>query len=329
MFGRGLWLSGKAEVTYDIPAQPTDVTTVDAYVGLFVDVRAEVDEHRLLLSFPDGTAVRLVGADELEYLVDGAVVHTVSLPPATGWRHLGWRLTDRFRRVELLVDGYPLDEHRGGPMFVPTQGTLRVGRDDGDGAGFRGWVDDFMVLLHDVDPEVACNHANGTLVELTATSVLDARADAHPTWAHTALADRLARPDGTRFACWTDHTADHAAHLRNLPDGTTSVRSALLFPEGPLRHDAPRPESSGNAFCLDCHHADGLGGLSLAALTQTAGTVAHDDVRRQPHQPPRRVFGNIPAGWIPAGIGPGGPSTAMQAPPEGLLIDAWVLPPAE
>ncbi len=88
----------------------------------------------------------------------------------------------------------------------------------------------------------------------------------------------------------------------------------------------PRPDSSDNDFCLSCHHEEGQGGLSIDALELDAATVAEHDLRRQPTQPPRRVFGNIPADWIPPGAGPGGPSEALVAPPEGLLIDPWVLP---
>ena len=134
---------------------------------------------------------------------------------------------------------------------------------------------------------------------------------------------------GSRYACYHDHRGDAAAHLRNLPDGTRSLREAVNFPEGPLKSGVPRPDSSANPFCLSCHSANGKGGLDLAALAYQPELLAEDDRRRQPHQPPRRVFGNIPAGWIPAGEGAGSPSEAIQAPPEGLVIDHWVLPPAE
>lgn len=105
-------------------------------------------------------------------------------------------------------------------------------------------------------------------------------------------------------------------------------REAINAPAGPVHAGEPRPDASINAFCLDCHHAEGKGGRGLDALSYDGSTVAEHDRRRQPLQPPRRVFGYIPAGWIPSGPGPGGPDQAMQASPEGLLIDAWVLPEA-
>src|SRR5690606_10160938 len=99
-------------------------------------------------------------------------------------------------------------------------------------------------------------------------------------------------------------------------------------PEGPLRAGAPRPDSSSNAFCLSCHTDQGRGGLTIAALVGDPNVLAEHDHRRQPSQPPRRVFGNVPAGWIPPGHGPGSPAQALQAPAEGVLIDPGVLPSA-
>ena len=114
-----------------------------------------------------------------------------------------------------------------------------------------------------------------------------------------------------------------------MPPGTTSLREAINFPEGPLRSGAPRPDSSSNEFCRTCHTATSFGGLTLEALELRADVPADDDPRRQPLQPLRRVFGNVPAGWIPAGATrPGGPTEAVQAPPEGIVVDAWLLPPA-
>lgn len=54
-----------------------------------------------------------------------------------------------------------------------------------------------------------------------------------------------------------------------------------------------------------CHTDAGKHGLSLDALTGDPNTVAEHD-RRQPTQPPRRVFGN-PQQLDPAGSRPGQP----------------------
>ncbi len=325
VFGRGLWLSGQAEVRYSVPAQDEDVTTRDAYIGVFVDARSGDGEQRVLFEFPDGTGVRLVGRTTVQYTSAGEVVHSVELPATDGWVHFGWRLRDGFRDVTFLYDGFPLDRYQGRPLFVPVEGDLVLGRYGDEGTGLRGWVDDLMVLLHDVDDEVACNHADGTLVEVNDSATWSSVAAAYPSWAHAQIGAAAHGDTGGRFACYLDHSADRAAHLQNIPAGTTSVRQRVLFPEGPLAFGEPRPDSTANQFCLDCHEAEGKRGLSLAALELHPGVMAEDDARRQPLQPPRRVFGNIPAGWIPVGSGPGGPSAALQAPPEGVLIDQWTL----
>jgi hypothetical protein len=323
--GRGFWMSGDAAIRYALPDQP-QVDEVDAYLGVFVDARAPEAEPRELLRFGDGTGIVLAGGT-VTYVDGQRILHEVELPSAPGWVHLGWRIGAGHRSVTLLHEGFALDRYDApAPVFSFGGGELTVGRHTAAWTGFRGWIDDLVLLAHDVDPEVACNHARGTLVELEAPdSGWDAAAERYPDWAHAAVG-AAAGAAGGRFACVTDHTADFAAHLGNLPTGTRSVREAITFPEGPLRAGVPRPDSSANAFCLTCHHEEGQGGLSLEALAADPSTPAEHDLRRQPHQPPRRVFGNIPAGWIAPGAGPGSPTEALQAPPEGLLIDPWVLP---
>ena len=327
--GKGLWLSGAAEVRYDLPAQPRSVTDAGAYLSIFVDSRVSDPLDRGLLAFPDGTAIHLRGGSSpaVSYLADGEVVHEVALPTAHGWRHLGWQLDPGFARVTLLVDGFPLDRFDApSPLFVPREGTLTVAPEGAYGQRFRGWIDDLKLILRPLDPESACNHARGTLIAVDDHEAWSTVAARHPAWSHEALA-ALTGDAASDFVCYHDYSADLAAHLGNIPAGTRSLRDAVIFPEGPIRYGAPRPDSTSNAFCTSCHTADSPGGLSLDALTLRPDVHAEDDPRRQPHQPPRRVFGNIPAGWIPAGEGPGGPSAPMQAPPEGVVIDAWLLPP--
>jgi hypothetical protein len=321
--GKGLWLSGDAAVRFDVPAQDRAIRAADWYVGLFVDPRG--DGARDLMTFPDGSAIRLRGHEAVQYLVDDRLVREVALPETEGWVHLAWVLRGGNTDVTLLVDGMAYDRSQHAvPLFELPPGTFVLGRDETAWGGFRGWVDELRVLAHVPDVEVACNHANGTLVAVDDDPTWSAVADRHPTWAHAEIA-AAAATEGP-FACFADHSGDFAAHLGNLPAGTRSVRAAIHFPEGPLRHGQPRPDSTDNAFCLSCHTAEGRGGLSLQALALEPGVNAEDDPRRQPSQPPRRVFGNIPADWLPADAGPGSPSTDLQAPPEGYDVDQWLLP---
>ncbi len=320
--GRGFWLSGGNEIRFAVPAQSQSVRAADWYVGIFLDPRYHEQEVHTLFQFPDGSGVRLLGRSVLHYLVEGELVHEVELPESEGWLHLGWRVAAAGRDLTLLVDGFALDRFTAEePIFGMLEGDFVVGQAGSPAWGFRGWIDDLVVLAHDVNPEVACNHAGGTLVRWE-----EAPSSAYPAWAHAEIAALTGGTSSDRYSCFSDHSDDYAAHLGNLPEGSTSLRQAITFPEGPLRVGAPRPDSAHNAFCLTCHEQSGLGGLSLQALELQPGLLAEDDPRRQPLQPPRRVFGNIPAGWIPPGPGAGSPTEASQAPEEGLLIDPWLLP---
>ncbi|MBK7975353.1 MAG: hypothetical protein IPK07_19400 [Deltaproteobacteria bacterium] len=325
--GKGFWLTGTNSIRYPVPAQTRSVTGVSWYVGVFLDPRGDDGEARTVARFPDGSELRVAGHATAQYTLDGAVVHEVPLPPGSGWLHLALAIGDQNRVITLLHDGFPLDRFTSpGPLFVMSEGELVVGDGAAAAAGFRGWIDDLHVLAHGVDAEVACNQAHGTLVRIDANSQLAAASDAYPEWAHHEIASAAGEPaSGARYWCHHDYSDDYAAHLANLPAGTTSVRRPINFPEGPLRAGAPRPDSSQNAFCLTCHSAHAKGGLTLAALESRPDVTAENDHRRQPLQPPRRVFGNIPAHWIAPGAGPGSPGAALQAPPEGLLIDEWVL----
>lgn len=333
--GRGFWLDGVNRIRYAIPAQDAPIS--DAwYIGIFVDARASDGASRALLSFPDGTSIRMIDDGALQYVRNERVFHEVALPATDAdWRHLGWHVRDDQTEITLLVDGLAFDRfHAERAFFRIEEGELVVGRanDRASGeedTGVRGWVDEFKVLAHGVDPEVACNHAGGTLVRVVDNTVWSARAEAHPEWAHDEVAAAAGQETGGRYACFHDYAEDYGAHLGNIPEGTASLRAAIHFPEGPLMAGAPRPDSSTNAFCLSCHHEGGQGGLGLGALAYLPDVSHEDDRRRQPLEPLRRVFGNIPPGWLPPGAGPGSPSEALRAPPEGLLIDPWVLPAAE
>lgn len=328
--GRGFWLTGDNAIRYAIDAQPRAVREADWYFGMFVDPRDAEGALRTLATFPDGSAIRLVGRASLEYAIGGRVVHTAALPPWTGWTHLAVLATDGLRRITLHVDGVAYDRFESDtPLFEPSEGELVIGRAaSGDGPGFRGWIDELVMLAYAPDVEARCNQANGTLVRVVEHPALAAVAEGHPAWAHDEIAAAAGLAPGARFACHHGYRRDYAAHELNVPAGTEPVREAIHFPEGPLRAGAPRPDSTDNAFCATCHEESGRGGLSMAALAYDATTMAEDDRRRQPHQSPRRVFGNVPASWIAPGPGPGGPPAALVAPPEGLLIDRWTLPAA-
>ena len=330
--GRGFFLSGDNAIRYALPPQAADVLEQDRYVGVFIESRSNEGAARSLFAFPDGSELWLVEDSQVFYRAGDVTVRGVNLPERShtrGWMHLGLLVANQGKSITLFVDGFAFDRFDSArSLFGVGEGDFIVGQTERR-ASVRGWIDELVVLVHGVSPEVACNHARGTLVRLEGEGEWAAVAERFPTWAHAGVAAAAGEAEGARYACYHDYSDDFVAHLGNIPSGAVSMREAITFPEGPLRVGAPRPDSSQNAFCLTCHTADSKGGLSLAALEFRPDVNAEDDPRRQPMQPPRRVFGNIPAGWIAAGKGAGSPAEPLTAPPEGLVIDHWVLPQAE
>lgn len=333
IFGRGLWLTGQNRLTYAIPAQPRNLSG-PWFTSLFIDARFPNDTaERRVLTYPDGSFVALQGKDALAlYDVGERLLTTVALPSAlslrgNGWHHLGLRRGGG--TLTLFVDGYPLQQ-----MTLPnpapfgfTPGTFTIGKVASDAArlGVRGWLDEVRVFNEVVSPEVACNHAHGTLVSLGASAPADlqALASAYPPASHSLINSSLPKAmRAATYACVHDYSGDYRISVATLPAGTTSLRQTLLQPKG-LHFDEPRPDETANAFCLTCHvDTAGRGpSLSPAALALDPSHTMASDPRRQPMQPPALVFGNVPAGY--AG---GMPTTPMKAPAAGFPVDTWLAP---
>jgi hypothetical protein len=234
--------------------------------------------------------------------------------------------------VDFLLNGLLYSSFTNtAPLFQMTAGAMTVGKPTGSStSGFNGWIDEFIVLAHTVDPESACNHAGGTLVGLPAsyTGYLTNFAAKFPDSTHAAITFLLMNNGQTNSICPTyanyySYTNDYGAHLGNIPSGAKSIREAIHFPEGPLFYNAPRPDSSKNQFCLTCHTADGDEGLDITkALTLNSGKNADIDTRRQPFEPRQRVFGHIPTNFVDS---TGLPTVATNLPLTGQLIDDWLL----
>jgi hypothetical protein len=334
--GKGLWLDGQSGVEYEIAEQRTSTEDVPWYLGIFLDSRFADDEsERTLIGFPNGARISLRGRSRILYSrPDGTTAHQVDLVeplPHGSWSHLGFQLLANRTGVVLYLDGFALDLAPADtdPLRL-SPGSLFVGDDPRHPAGgVRGWIDNFIVIAREIGPELACNHAAGTLAALsedTEPAPISSRewvemARLYPPWAHERIRSRLAAQEGataTPYVCFHGYHGDYENHPASLPEHLRSVRRELTFPEGPLAYGRPRPDSSTNSFCLSCHSSDGRGGLGIGALAERPGEPMEDDPRRQPSQPLRRVFGNLPANWM----GNGRPATAVVAPASGLKIDA-------
>lgn len=334
--GKGLWLDGQSGIEYDIPEQSVDTDDIPWYVGIFLDSRFPDDaSERTLIGFPDGGRILLRGRRALLYSRADGVTQRVDLTeplPFGSWTHLGFQLLPNGAGVTFYRDGFPFDSASAdsNPGLRISPGTLCVGDDPRDSiGGVRGWIDRFIVIAREIGPELACNHAAGTLAGVSETgepAVSSSRqwidvARLYPPWAHERIRTQLNEDEPSAaagYVCFHGYHRDHESLDGGFPPELHSVRDQLLFPEGPLAYGLPRPDSSANSFCRSCHSPEGKGGLTINALVQRPDLPMEDDPRRQPSQPLRRVFGNLPSDWL----GDGRPANHVEAPPAGIKTDA-------
>jgi len=336
--GKGVWLDGTDDaISFILPNQaPARVVSDHAwYLSAFIDPRfADDGQPRQLFKFGNGASIVLEGRSTVVYEnAAGVVVEEIDIPgllhpilttdplqmipevaaaPARGaWSHLAFVMDYPQNRTLLYVNGYLKWITAG---VFPQQssaltGPLYVGDAPGNGrSGFVGWVDEVKLLAYHPTPELACNHARGTLMRVSGGSAEWALlAQAYPTFAHDNVSDALGSGWGDKYVCYhkyRDHRRSNP-RLVNLALGLTSIRERLNFPGQPLPSDPPlqfnkaRPDSTGNDFCLTCHHSGAQPGLDITvALAAGGSTMLQHDKRRQPMMPPRRMFGNVPAGFF-------------------------------
>jgi hypothetical protein len=347
--GKGFWLTGSNALQFPVLAQPQDVRAKNWYIGLFVDCRFDDGTNLVrLLSFPDNSSIWLCGRSQVVYADSaGNILNRISVPsvitgtthndllPDTGWAHLGFQVRNSGTEVDFHLNGIIYNRWRdnysslfqmtntvASPPWLVTLGSTNL-------PSFTGWIDDFKVFAHEVDLETACNHAGGTLIGLPAAYNglwKTGFADRYPAWAHELITDALRSNGETNYPAYAnffDYSRDYGVHRGSIPPGTVSLRHAIHFPEGPLFHNAPRPHSTPNKFCITCHSTSGNGGLDLAALSVDTTLTAAQDERRQPFQPFRRVFGRISAGMVNSTQLP---TAATNLPTSGKVIDEWMLP---
>ncbi|MEM9102559.1 MAG: carbohydrate-binding protein [Pseudomonadota bacterium] len=332
--GRGYWLDGKgAGLTFDIASQPRSVTDNDWYYGIFVDTRYDSAQDKTLLSFPDGSQIK-VKEDSALLLIDStgslrAQINVNAHMQRKQWVHFGFQMVNSGTKIKTFVNGMQVHTYNtNSPILQLVPGQLTLGVNPKNSSdNFKGWIDDFKVFADHLDPETACNQANGTLVALTDSSsnTIKEQADLIPEYVHDMMTDRLkgvGKPSYSQYVCMHDHTGDNQIHLGNLPQSVISIRNSIHFPEGPILYDAPRPNSINNKFCLMCHTVEGKQGLDLDALRLQSNVLAIDDPRRQPMQPEPFVYGVIPQNWLGLGL----PAQMTMADANtGFAIDKLVL----
>lgn len=310
--GKGFFARPSSGLRYDIPSQERDLSLDTWFIGVFVDPRVMNDtRYRRLLEFPDGSAIDLRGLNHLSFVTPGATRSNIRFNgdlPHGEYSHLAFRIHPNGDQVEIYRDGMLManwENDTQESIFEMKPGALRLGRGVAvtPETGFHGWLDDFKVIgeAENMTSEEICNHALGSLVGLNSSSPPDliSEADIYPSIFYDSVVESGASGFST-YLCY-DHNKnqDGWTDLNDLPSNVVSVRRQILFPEGPLVHGAPRPESAGNSFCLSCHAPDGFPGkpasLLVNALMLNSGLNLEDDTRRQPLQSPPYIFGNIPA----------------------------------
>ncbi|MDZ4289416.1 MAG: hypothetical protein U0984_15740, partial [Prosthecobacter sp.] len=347
--GKGFSMNGSIGLEFTVLAQPQSVTAKNWYVGMFVDCRTLDDAvERRLITFPDGTSIRLSGRRQLFYAnAAGVIVNRITLPvvntvlpasamddliPDTGWAHLAFQIRKAGTEVDFHLNGliYNRWQDLYTALFQVPAGKLTLGKPAAVAVtGFTGWLDDFKMIAHSVDYETACNHAGGTLIGLPTAYTAEYKtkfADRFPSWTHDEITKVLKSNGETtypKYANYYKYHQDNGVHRGNIPAGAVALRQSIHFPEGPLFYNAPRPNSLQNQFCITCHHTSAQPGLDLDALTWDNTFNANDDPRRQPMQPPKRLYGQIPAGLVDS---TNQPATATALSAAGKLIDDWMLP---
>lgn len=317
--GKGLYFNGSdTRVEYTIsPDQPRSLGDSDWFHSLFLDTRGlNESEEQAILQFPDNSLLTM--ADDQSAVIfnaydkTGTRVDGFRLPSdlvVGQWLHLALYKPSE-GPITVYVNGYPFAEIpvTDDSMFGMQGGTLVLGQDSNaqpsaSVTGFKGWMDDYKVFSYKPDPESVCNLAHGTLVAPGTNAQVTQQAGLYSSEMHNRITRALelrGQPTYSRYACFMDDPAsDRTAVKHRLPTDVVSIRESIHFPEGPIYHDAPRPDSSTNEFCLACHSEaeDKIRGLSVDAL-RFREMLAKVDPRRQPLQPEPFITGTIPMEFI-------------------------------
>ncbi|MEM7352871.1 MAG: hypothetical protein AAF657_18895 [Acidobacteriota bacterium] len=290
---------------------------------------------REILHFPDGTILQLKGDDRIRIKKLGVPGADVLLLPGQirlredQWIHLGiqasWNDPAAAKTsLTLYVNGYRAwAGELARQVFRLQAGDILLGFDPTRPTtqGLKGWVDELHIAAATLSTAEACARANGILVAVDPNDPThsDAISAQYPNVSHAAVAATVGagHPPWTQFYCEIHYPEDDALFRASaLPrpffgGGETQVciddinRSGndrclsqqILFPEGPLFWNLPRPVSRTNAFCTSCHTDADIG--RRATVDPDEVLVARpewaiDDPRRQPTQPAPILFGHLP-----------------------------------
>ena len=307
LYGKGFWMGGNTEIDYELDASYNQLANQDYYFGIFVDPRHQ--GKKVLATFPKGgilTLDRAANGSLTLGITSGEEAEEIELPVnANHWFHLGIQVNPEGQRassVAIFADGNLISNIEEVAGFNLGRGSLMIGQyaEDEDEA-IKGWIDEVKLIMipegEPLNPEIKCNHARGSIVRL-------AGGDASSLQSQSVRQALAASRVADAYTCHTDYSEDYIINLSKLGSSMTSVRDQLLFPEGPLEANEPRPDSSNNSFCLSCHFDDEprlADSLTVKALTLDGSLVMKEDRRRQPMQTITNMYGFFPDNWMDLG----------------------------
>ena len=127
------------------------------------------EDNQVIMAFPDGSSIRLRQNRFIQFLdASGRRIHSFTSPARFdpgNWVHLAFQLSNGNRTIDTYVNGYLANSYDSSDaLFQLSRGQLTVGASPDNNQDFKGWIDEFKVFAENVNPEVACNHALGTIV---------------------------------------------------------------------------------------------------------------------------------------------------------------------
>lgn len=300
--GRGFWLTPETTISYNFPSQ--NLSGRDWYIGLFIDQRSNADStgFRQVFRFPNGARVSL-NQSTLRFQQGGQTVSDVpfegGLNGENQFFHLGLQATNNGRATGVYINGLKVaDVNTTSELIGIRAGSLDIGATSGQKNGLRGWIDEFVVIGRNLNPEVKCNMARGSLYTVDRVDPSD------PLYTYTSHYPFLSRYEitghlgsnrsyGRMVVCRHDYTNVKGLPLTPAPDGAVALREIVLKgQEGHLTWNLPRQSTMANSFCLSCHTATFSRGLGLGALGFLDRPM-YLDSRRQPGNPPPLILANL------------------------------------
>ncbi|MEO1082703.1 MAG: LamG-like jellyroll fold domain-containing protein [Acidobacteriota bacterium] len=308
VIGKAVYLDG-ANDHIKVDSLPYGVSSY--YLGMWV--HPDDHYHRVLFTFPDGSAINTLG-HQIQLRWGGTPQHvqgcftdprTASASPGATrnrWTHFGFARSPS-GALDIYVDGTLQATHHVGSAFqLAEPGPYRfvVGQDRDVCHAWhtfgpaRGWVDELKIFELQTGEygshqfhERACNHALGSLRADGTCEQIDFR--------QTDTLDCYGAGGGLEFPVEAYRSRDcgSSAHRHYVRDPASGCDRPHRLGLAEIDPGQPRPNDVSNDFCLSCHTAPpdpaALTGSAITdfdittnALTYDPSIDATDDRRRQP-----------------------------------------------